>query len=551
MILPIVIVVALVTLIFAIGSSREKKAKQAKIDNVIKNYGRDNNRKYSYDELKAVKAYLEHGNMCSIDDITWNDLDMDLIYKKINYCHSSAGDEYMYYILHNPKTEDYDWTDFEDKVNGISKDESLRKKLITAFYNMGRTGKYSIFTYLDFLDGLKLWPVFSDLILDLLYIPAIVFCFFEPLYGVITVFIIVAISLETYFKKKRKIEPYIICFQYIYRILENSESLKTIESEILKNELTDLVNHEKNLSSFRRFSSIVIGDLGSSPLGVLLDYFKMITHVDLIKFRSMSECIRNNKQSIIDMLLIIGRIDCYLAIGEFRNNLGTYCVPELSENYKGLLVKDGVHPLISKPVANSVDISKSILLTGSNASGKSTFLKMLAVNCLLAQSVHTCSAKEYKAPYYRLFSSLSPKDNIVEGDSYYMAEIKALKRIIDASNQSDTPVIGFVDEILKGTNTIERISASSAIITNLINKNVLCIAATHDIELTSILKECDNYHFEEIMSDDDIKFSYELLPGKASSRNAIKLLDIMGYGKDIIKAAYERVDSFEEKGIWE
>lgn len=549
--LPVVIIVAAVVVFFVIESRREKQQESARVDNIIKNYGKACNRKYTADELKAVKAYSEYKNHDLIDDITWNDLDMWLIYKKMNYCHSSAGDEYLYSLLKEPFIEETKWDAFEEKVTKISEDEELRRKLVLALSSMGRTGKYSIYKYLDCLDNLNLWSNTSDIISDLLYIPAIAACFFAPLWGVATIIILVVFNIATYFKKKRSIEAYIVCFEYIFRVLKNSDILDGINSEVLKEELTDLVEIRKGFQNFRRFSSIAIGDLGSSPVGVLLDYVRMITHLDLIKIRSMVVQVKEHKEDIIKILNIIGRIDTYMSVGEFRKSLGNYCVPKLDKSIKCLNISDGFHPLISNPVSNSIELENSILITGSNASGKSTFLKMVAVNAILAQAVHTCAASNYEAPYYRIYSSLSLKDNIVEGDSYYMAEIKALKRIIDASVNSDVPVIGFVDEILKGTNTIERISASSAIIRNLIQKNVLVCAATHDIELTTIIKECDNYHFEETMSDADIKFSYELMPGRANTRNAIKLLELMGYSEDIIKQAYEGVDSFEEKGIWE
>ncbi|MBP5414173.1 MAG: DNA mismatch repair protein MutS, partial [Lachnospiraceae bacterium] len=109
-------------------------------------------------------------------------------------------------------------------------------------------------------------------------------------------------------------------------------------------------------------------------------------------------------------------------------------------------------------------------------------------------------------------------------------------------------VLGFVDEVLRGTNTTERIAASSAILRNLSDKGVLVFAATHDLELTSILDDIyENYHFEEEMKDDDVTFPYKLSCGKTTSRNAIKLLDILGYDKNIVIKANEIVKEMEER----
>lgn len=103
-------------------------------------------------------------------------------------------------------------------------------------------------------------------------------------------------------------------------------------------------------------------------------------------------------------------------------------------------------------------MEKGVLLTGSNASGKSTFLKTVAVNAILSQSVNTCMAKKYEAPLFHVYSSMALRDNMDSGESYYIVEIKALRRILDAAEQEKIPVLCFVDEVLRGTNTVERIA---------------------------------------------------------------------------------------------
>ena len=133
-----------------------------------------------------------------------------------------------------------------------------------------------------------------------------------------------------------------------------------------------------------------------------------------------------------------------------------------------------------------------------------------------------------------------------------MVEIQSLKRIIDAAAKDlGVPVICFVDEVLRGTNTVERIAASSAILENMSRMNALTFAATHDIELTYLLeKDYMNYHFREEMTDSGVEFSYKILEGPATTRNAIALLDNLGYDKEIIEKAKARAESFMKTGIW-
>ena len=547
----IIITVAALLIFFGAGYRKEQLDKKAYEEKLKKDYGKISTRKLSSEELKSIKGYTNyHLHDDLIDDITWNDLDMNLVYSKMNYCKSSAGDEYLYYILRSPQTADYDWSDIENKIDHFKEDSVYRTKLSVCLHDIGRTKNYSIYSYIDKLDEAKRTSAFMTIAGVLMYIPAIAICFFNLVVGISLIFVLALFNIATYFKQKSIIEPYIICFEYVFRILKNCDQITQViknGSDILSQEMTDLVSISNDFRSFKRFSSLVIGDLGSGPLGIVLDYIKMLTHLDLIKFNTMLDQIKLHRDHVDKIITIIGKIDCYISIGEYRTSLLQFCIPKLDDTYDGIRIEDGYHPLLDNPVPNSINTNKCILLTGSNASGKSTFLKMVAVNALLSQTIHTSCSKEYEAPYFNIYSSLSLKDSIVTGESYYMVEIKTLKRIMDASIRKKH-VLGFVDEVLRGTNTTERIAASSAILRNLSDKGVLVFAATHDLELTSILDDIyENYHFEEEMKDDDVTFPYKLSCGKATSRNAIKLLDILGYDKNIVIKANEIVKEMEER----
>jgi len=178
------------------------------------------------------------------------------------------------------------------------------------------------------------------------------------------------------------------------------------------------------------------------------------------------------------------------------------------------------------------------------------------LNVVLAQTIYTVCGVEYRAPFYRLYSSMSLRDDLESGESYYIVEIKAIKRIMEEAARvraagDGQKVICFVDEVLRGTNTTERIAASSQILKSFADHDVLCFAATHDLELTELLKnDFDNYHFSEEVSENDILFNYLLQPGKATTKNAIRLLQLMGYEQTIIENANAQAAYFEENGVW-
>jgi DNA mismatch repair ATPase MutS len=266
------------------------------------------------------------------------------------------------------------------------------------------------------------------------------------------------------------------------------------------------------------------------------------------------DTIKKHGDNFLKIYEIFGLLDSMISIASYRESLNYYTIPQFYErnagNNKRLSFTEAFHPLVKEPVPNSICIEKPVLLTGSNASGKSTFLKTVAINAIFAQTIHTSLAREYSSCFFNIYSSMALKDDLLKNESYYITEIKSLKRIVD-SVSDDIPLLCFIDEVLRGTNTIERIAASSQVLHHLSSGNCLCIAATHDIELTSMLSESfDNYHFQESFSGDEITFDYKLYAGKSNTRNAIKLLKVMGYPLSIVNNAEKAAEVFMNEGKW-
>ena len=141
-------------------------------------------------------------------------------------------------------------------------------------------------------------------------------------------------------------------------------------------------------------------------------------------------------------------------------------------------------------------------------------------------------------------------DNLLAGESYYIAEIKSIKRILDEQKKEGF-VLCALDEVLRGTNTIERIAASKEILNALDRSRTLCLAATHDAELCLLTGEQYQLaHFEETITEDAICFDYKLKKGPANTRNAIHLLKMLGFDHSIVEAAHKRADYYIKTGKW-
>lgn len=509
------------------------------------------NRVSSYYENKCNAKIIEGSTI--VDDITWTDLNMDEVFKKINNTQSTVGQEKLYDMLRRSLYDDDKLKNRDRLVSYFKENESDRFNLQ---YILGKLG-YSKEIYTsnclfneDFNGKNKLlkYKILSKLPVISLILIFLNKFFVLPMIGFACLNIYISLNER---RKNYSTEG----FTYLIKVINTAKKIKSLNINVINENLYDISEDLKKVKKIRRKS------IGSDPnsliseINILSEYANMLFLSELITYEKIKKTIIKNKEYLINIYEFVGSIDALIAVASFRESLDYFTKPVLNKSIDKeethLEFREMYHPLIVNPVANCGSFEKSVLITGSNASGKSTFIKTIAINAVLAQSIYTCCAKEYASSYFKIYTSMALKDNVLSNESYYIVEIKSLKRILDSVDDS-IPSLCFVDEILRGTNTIERIASSSEVLKSLSEDNCICFAATHDIELTYLLEDkFDNYHFEENITDNDIRFDYKLYKGRAESRNAIKLLSFMGYSDEIVKRAQERAEKFVCKGKWQ
>ena len=559
--LMFVIIVIVLLLTIALGRYHEKKQWMYLEKKCKEQYGRETDKKYKYENWNHIDAYfIRHRTDSAIDDITWNDLDMDKVLQKMDYTKSGIGEQALYHMLRSPLMNKEELMKREQRI-AMMTDEKLRLSLQLQFIRIGHSGKYSIWDYLELLEGLGKPSNALSITADLWIMLAIVLTVFYPMAGITALIGGVLFNFVRYFKKKGDIEPYLISFSYLMRILTSAKNVERIlkEQSVLIDDAEELYENRQVFQRFLNHSYWIMSPgrmQGSSdPLELLADYLRMIFHLDLMKFNHMLGIVCSKEKQLGRIMEIMGELDASVSVACYREfltqNGDVWSYPEFGAK-KQIILEEGYHPLIDKPVVNSIETEQNILLTGSNTSGKSTFLKMVAINVLFAQTIHMTLARRYLACFFRVYSSMALRDDIVSGESYYLTEIKALKRILDQIDTHTVPVLCLVDEVLRGTNTVERIAASTEILTHLSGRNMLCFAATHDIELTRLLnQDYINYHFREEIEQNEIVFSYKLYKGEAKSRNAIRLLEMIGFAPEIIQKAQSNAEQFLRTGRWD
>lgn len=548
-------ILVILLFLFIQGQILEKRRRDARRALIKKRWGKAPEREYEYEEYERISHYFRYHKKdgYSVDDITWNDLDMDRLFISMNHTYSSVGQEYLYQMLREPVFDKETLNERNRLAEVFAAREDVREKLLEAFYKAGRTRKLALTDYLYNFAQLDYNHRGRHILHMAAFLAAAVFLFVMPSPGILVFIGMLAFNIIRYYQAKSGVESYFQCIYYIINLLKCSEEIVEIESDDLAPYLQDLKEINRNFARIRRKVRFIRGgdSMGGSLVDMLMDYLRMLLHIDLISFYSILEDVRRSLPQLEKLIKILGHLEGCAAIASFRQSLPYYSRPELLEQERLVFYGDEMyHPLIEEPVENSIHTSHSVLLTGSNASGKSTFLKTAGINAILAQTIDTVCARKYRGNFYKIYSSMALRDDLEKKESYYIVEIKSLKRVLDEASKRE-PVLVFIDEVLRGTNTVERIAASAEILKSLSSKTCLCFAATHDIELTYLLeREYDNYHFREEVGEGDVIFNYVLYKGRTTTRNAIKLLGIMGYRPEIVERAQKASEDFMNTGKW-
>ena len=553
----IVFVVLILAAITALGIYDSIRRRLRMIADLEAEFGGRSKAKLSERRYASIAAYRDSllGRTYDIDSITWNDLEMDRVFADLNRTCSAVGEEYLYAALFRPEFSEDELDRREKLISFFTEKKDVRLAMQIALSEMGKLRNISLYKYLQSCDDVREDSMVWHILPCLGYVAGAVLAFLGHSGACAGVLLVtIAYSIVSYYRRKGEIEPYLQAVMFMSRWIGGIGQMRkkiNAPDTIVGYELESLEEQAKEFASFRRFTWLLgSNNDGGDPLQVAFDYLRMLTHIDLIKFNFMHRSIIDKNSEIRRLFTDTGRLDMAIAIASYRAYRGEdgWCLPKLTQDEAPLSFTDLCHPMIAEPVPNSLTTDGCILLTGSNASGKSTFLKTIAINALLAQTIHTVIGREYSGRYYRIFSSMALRDDLAAKESYYIVEIRSLKRILDSVEEGE-PVLCFVDEVLRGTNTAERIAASSRILEYLSEKGAYCFAATHDLELTDILKNSFSmYHFSETVTEENVTFDYTLKEGKATSRNAILLLRLFGYPQEIVDSANREAERFLARG---
>ena len=510
--------------------------------NVLKKYYKDE--KYKYNDIKVIREFFDMQDKApyTIDEQCFYDLDLENVFRKIDRTYSSVGEAALYKMLRELLMDEEDLKKRDKVIYKINLDKELRAKIQYIFHNLGFDKKNRFLEMMKKdLKSNKLKGYFYSLfgISNFILIVFMFLTFNKYIALLVLLFFVIAPNIVSYESKK-------VCTNgliYLNGILTAAQRIVALDKkgnldiERLKM-ILDKLNFIR-VNTWLTNLAIIYG-------GILEPFLIPFLILESSYYRIIDK-IKENKNELLEIYYELGKIEAFISVGIYREIVSeSICEPKFEKEAK-FKIEDGIHPLLEKPVGNSITIGKKgIFLTGTNMSGKSTFLRMIGINVLFAQTFYFALASEYKAPLLNIVTSISPKDDITLGKSYYLAEVEAILRIIN-SLDNKVKLLCIIDEIFRGTNPIERISSSTAILNYINNRDAITFVATHDKELTDSLKNSyDFYYFSEYVDcKKGLAFDYKIKQGVVKSRNAIKLLEYVGYPREIIEEAMSLIKGFE------
>lgn len=275
----------------------------------------------------------------------------------------------------------------------------------------------------------------------------------------------------------------------------------------------------------------------TEPVSWFTVWFNLLLATDLTLHAHIRTRFARLRHTVADDYTLVGSIDATMAAASFLHRQDVYCQPTFGDA-RTLSIQDGIHPLLPDGQANSITLARrSALITGSNMAGKTTFIKMLAINIVFAQTLGFCLARRAVMPRARVLASIHGRHSVAAGKSHYFAEIERIKACFAVAADTDAHVL-VIDELFSGTNTVERIAIARSVLEALA-RHAIVLATTHDVELQAPLAgQFDLFHFREDPSVDGY-FDYRLRPGTTHVRNAIRLLAELGFPEPVIGRAMD------------
>jgi hypothetical protein len=547
-----------------------RRGRDARLDELRRTWAKPIERERRLDAIAA-----SHAERCiafgtpSLNGRAWADLDLDDVFVAIDRTTSTLGQHALYHRLHTAPADSH-LEEFEALVERMRTDAAARERAQLALTRLQDPHGYDVW-WLGAADSLERRPWYS--IFPLCTATALVCAVAAPFWhaAIVPLVAIIAINLAVRYATDERTVAIARAFRQLAPLIATAESLRFLDGPAHPSMTAALQRDVPSLARLKQISRWVNGNpfmLSFNSGGVALalndlveiiyQYLNIAFLADATGVHVALRDLAAHRHALLRAVAAAGEVDAAISVAAYREGTAAWTRPQFGPAGSPATLNNLVHPLLADPVANSIVLTpgRGVLVTGSNMSGKSTFLRTVGVNAVLAQTINTCLAATYAAPVFVVRSCIGRSDDLVGGKSYYLAEVESLLGLVEASN-TDESCLFLLDEMFRGTNAVERIAAGEAVLRELLQglpgrgKRHIALAATHDGELVELLSDTfDARHFGDSIGADGLVFDHQLREGPATSRNAIALLRLSGAPESLVSRATRSADRLDcERGV--
>lgn len=522
---------------------KEKKKKKE----IRENFGKPKSEDFDFDAIRRFADRNKKDSFQELPDKVCDDMNFMDLFAYVDRTSSKVGQQCLYDRMRRIPLNNKQNEVLEKWITAFQKNEKLRTDIQ---YRLQSLSSHETYYFCDLFQANLVTPpkwLPAAYVLSITNLVLIILTFrFPPL--LLLSLLVTIVNIVFHYLNKKNVNTYLYSMPQVHhmaRLLKIFLSIGFIKKsgQVPESSVRAFYQISKKMNFFRLNEVLLELD----PFALLYNIAELIKMIFLLEpiflFRILKR-IEKHVTELHDVFVFVGLVDEAVSITSLRAGLPYYCCPEVITDIKAMHFTDIYLPFIDHCVPNSLDVNgKSILITGSNMSGKTTFIRATGISVLTGLTINTCFARSFALPRLKLWSAILMNDDLMNDKSFYLEEVQTIKEMIDMSLQ-DGPNLFLLDEIYKGTNTVERVSGGKAVLSWLNKGNNLVFISTHDIELTELLKgEYDLYHFSEQVENQSVSFDYKLKKGKMKTRNAIKILEVNGYPPALIAEA--RAISYE------
>jgi hypothetical protein len=505
----------------------------------------------------------------SLDDRTWTDLNLDEVFAAVDRTSGTLGQHALYHRLRTAPVADH-LPAFEALVSRFTVDGAARERAQMALSSLQDPHGYDLWWLArpDAVVRRRWYGIFPVLTATTIAVAALA-PFWPPAFlGLLGVLLL---NVAVRYASDEHVNAIAQSFRQCAPLVAACESLRFLEGDDIDPLVAPLRTDVASLARLKLISRCSNGDplmlsVSTQPVVIALfsdlvravyEYLNLALVLDGTGVYLGVRDLARGGPALVRAAAAAGEVDAAIGVASYRAGLSDWTRPEFAPAGAVTAISDVRHPLIPDAVPNSMVLrpGHGALVTGSNMSGKSTFLRTVGVNAVLAQTINTCLARDYRAPVFDIRSCIGRADDLIAGKSYYLAEVEALLDLVRASDQSP-PHLFLLDELFRGTNAVERIASGQAVLQQLVGnapgaKPHIVLAATHDSELVELTSHAfDAYHFGDALEHDGLTFDHRIQHGPATTRNAIALLALHGAPEGLLTQAIATAEMLDrQRGI--